>query len=410
LGIRNTQLQGNMEIRVPRPVLLTTYEERAMLEKVPRDKRTDDHCLRLATLMHGHDDFDAALAELDRVSNKKENFLALYLVGRCHLDKKNMEDNFHALEAFATAAECTPDKRQRAEMIANYGLAARRMGNIGQARGAFERALSIDPGCWRALQGLCNIDFEAGDAKQVLDRVDGLLRLGVTHAAALALCTHALARLGRAADARASLGLDQFLEDMRIKPPEPWPSIEAFNEALVDEIRANPAARRSYVGQVGRASVESLRVEELAIKRAKVAQALFSRLAKSAYKYIRHLEGADHPFAKFPASAEMNAWSITAPAQGHQSWHAHFRGWISGVYYAAIPNSVSRSAGHAGCIEFGLPEDPLIESSVTAACRRLVEPTAGMLLLFPSNIYHRTYPHGAEADRVVVAFDLIPRN
>ncbi len=41
----------------------------------------------------------------------------------------------------------------------------------------------------------------------------------------------------------------------------------------------------------------------------------------------------------------------------------------------------------------------------------LVRPEAGLLTLFPSHAYHRTYPHqqdGPDAQRICLAFDLIP--
>ena len=76
-------------------------------------------------------------------------------------------------------------------------------------------------------------------------------------------------------------------------------------------------------------------------------------------------------------------------AQGHQLAHTHPDGWVSGVYYVRIPSQVDdEDPEHAGWIEFGRPLRELIGDAEPDT--RLICPSEGQIVLFPSYVYHRT--------------------
>ena len=71
--------------------------------------------------------------------------------------------------------------------------------------------------------------------------------------------------------------------------------------------------------------------------------------------------------------------------------HIHPSAWLSGVYYVALPSSLGADDdGTAGWIEFGRPYwDFQIRAEPET---RLIEPEEGLMLLFPSYMFHRTLP------------------
>jgi hypothetical protein len=95
-------------------------------------------------------------------------------------------------------------------------------------------------------------------------------------------------------------------------------------------------------------------------------------------------------------------------AEGFELWHVHQFGWISGVYYVDIPEAVTEGDDKGGCIAFGLPDDMVGEEAAAAFGEILVRPTPGLLMLFPSHTYHRTFAHGADERRICLAFDIQP--
>ena len=59
----------------------------------------------------------------------------------------------------------------------------------------------------------------------------------------------------------------------------------------------------------------------------------------------------------------------------------------------------------AGWIEFGKPYwDFEIRAELEV---KLVQPKEGLVLLFPSYVFHRTLPFEGEEDRISIAFDIL---
>ena len=52
-------------------------------------------------------------------------------------------------------------------------------------------------------------------------------------------------------------------------------------------------------------------------------------------------------------------WATVLDQGGHQAPHVHPTGWLSGVYYAAVPEPAPGSPPDAGWIEFGRAPDEL---------------------------------------------------
>lgn len=87
--------------------------------------------------------------------------------------------------------------------------------------------------------------------------------------------------------------------------------------------------------------------------------------------------------------------------------HIHASGWLSGVYYVAVDKAVSTGdGGHEGWIEFGRPQT--LYRPTQDPRPRLVRPEEGMMVLFPSYVFHRTIPFTADAQRICIAFDICP--
>ena len=106
----------------------------------------------------------------------------------------------------------------------------------------------------------------------------------------------------------------------------------------------------------------------------------------------------------WPDSARLFGWHVILKKGGHQSLHNHPSGWLSGVIYLKVVPDLGREEG---AIEFGL-NSPFFSSDKTE--RYVIHPVEGDILLFPSSLYHRTIPFTADQDRVIVSFDVIPRN
>ena len=116
---------------------------------------------------------------------------------------------------------------------------------------------------------------------------------------------------------------------------------------------------------------------------------------------------ACHPFlANAPRRFGLSAWSIVLEGQGYQVPHIHPAAWLSSVYYVRVPDIVDAPGrGHAGWMEFVRPAADF-QCTVEPELR-LFQPREGLLMLFPSNFYHRTVPFESPQTRISVSTDVL---
>ena len=127
---------------------------------------------------------------------------------------------------------------------------------------------------------------------------------------------------------------------------------------------------------------------------------LFAEVTKQTIQALD--PGAD--FAKF--NVLLNGWANINPPGGYNSPHHHSEAHLSGVYYVDVPPSKSDAGGS---IEFLSPHpvrllSTLIRSQLFSD-RLRVRPTAGDLLIFPSQLMHWVHPNDSGKPRVTIAFN-----
>ncbi len=108
---------------------------------------------------------------------------------------------------------------------------------------------------------------------------------------------------------------------------------------------------------------------------------------------------------RWPANASLHGWFVRLVTGGHQAFHNHPFGWMSGCLYLQIPQ---QSPAGEGAIEFSLEGDgfPRLSDRPSPTFRH--EPRPGQLALFPSSLFHRTIPFRSDEERLCIAFDLKP--
>jgi ectoine hydroxylase-related dioxygenase (phytanoyl-CoA dioxygenase family) len=84
--------------------------------------------------------------------------------------------------------------------------------------------------------------------------------------------------------------------------------------------------------------------------------------------------------------------------------HVHSQGWISSCYYVRVPQVSADTTLQAGWLKLG-------ETDLQLAHRerigRMVQLREGMLVLFPSYIFHGTTAFDTDEERITVAFDVV---
>lgn len=134
---------------------------------------------------------------------------------------------------------------------------------------------------------------------------------------------------------------------------------------------------------------------------------LQEQISKKINEYIADLpHDSKHPvFSRNTGNfAFTDSWSVRLFNNGHHKSHYHSEGWLSSVFYVDIPDEVNQKG--QGWLEFGRSDDEIFGDDQADFC---VKPERGLLVLFPSFLWHGTRPFESDQQRITVAFDLIPK-
>jgi len=135
---------------------------------------------------------------------------------------------------------------------------------------------------------------------------------------------------------------------------------------------------------------------------------LKDQIAETTTSFLRYV-GIERDF-----SWKIFGWYNINRYGDHHAPHTHPKSCLSGTYYVRVPPapaSVDDPRAEPGCISFYDPRTGANMISVgpesDARATRVVRPSAGTLLIWPSPLQHYVHPNLSEEPRVSISFNLI---
>lgn len=309
-----------------------------------------------------------------------------------------------ALKAFGKSVEGKPDFAQAwSELAATYQLVE----NYAKSAETYQHSLSIDARQPASLANLGLVHLQLGDPAKALEACERCFKLDPHSMQATAVKAYSLHEVGQEEQAKALMGLDRLVLPIHLESVEGFESMERFHQALEQHLRSHrslqfePNQRTTVNGQQ---TGELLRGDKGPI------EPLEKELNSAVEQYLAQLpEEADHPYlCTRPLRWQMSLWGTILGEQGHQSPHFHPAAWVSAVYYVKVPKEVTEAGdGQEGWLEFGQapPEFHVKKSFPT----RRIQPEEGLVVLFPSYLYHGTIPFSSDEARISIAMDAVRR-
>lgn len=124
-------------------------------------------------------------------------------------------------------------------------------------------------------------------------------------------------------------------------------------------------------------------------------------------EFLRRIGSGDDPIrTRNNGSADLfSAWSVSLPPGGSHVNHVHPEGWISSACHIRFDGQGAEAETHSGYLKFG---EPGILTPRPLPPEKFVEPRRGVLVLFPSYLWHGVVPYSGAGARLTVAADLTP--
>lgn len=200
---------------------------------------------------------------------------------------------------------------------------------------------------------------------------------------------------------------ERFVMPIALDPPPGYATAPEFL-ARLDEVltglhtaRTHPADQSLRNGTQTRGNLFDRRIDEI--------QTLARALRVQIEDRVKSLpDDPNHPFLGRVGPGRIAfaaSWSVRLASSGFHINHVHPTGWLSSAFYVSLPPEVERADTNAGVLTFGVPDSTL---GLDLEPRKIVQPEAGKLVLFPSYFWHGTRPFESVAPRLTVAFDMLP--
>lgn len=128
---------------------------------------------------------------------------------------------------------------------------------------------------------------------------------------------------------------------------------------------------------------------------------------RSAYDYLRH-HGVD-----YPVHWALQGWANVNRLGDYHGLHNHPHAYLSGTYYISVPKQEKKLGERQdltpGAISF---YDPRPQANINAIAgdgqinaEHLVQPKAGMIMLWPAWLQHFVHPNHSDSPRVSISFN-----
>jgi hypothetical protein len=124
-------------------------------------------------------------------------------------------------------------------------------------------------------------------------------------------------------------------------------------------------------------------------------------------RYRTNFENSQEGFIKkWPIEYRLYGWLINMKSGGELQPHIHENGWLSGSIYINVPAKTKIDSGNL-VVALGKDSD-VTDSRLNS--KKVIDVVTGSMALFPASLMHHTIPFESEEERIVLAFDVVPKS
>lgn len=291
------------------------------------------------------------------------------------------------------------------ESLSVEATACMDLGHAEEAEAAARRGLAAYPDNGLIKRDLITSLLMQGKASDAMPFIESMRKIEPDGQQWIAYQASALRLLG--SDRYASLvDLERFVRPYRLPTPEGFDNLDDFNAAFVDTLERWHRYKTHPLDQSLRDGSQTPR--DLTSIDDPVIRAFYRALDAPIRQYTSDVgKGDDHPLTRRNTGHYRiaGAWSVKLHGGGRHVNHVHPEGWISSSYYVSVPEETKSLEDRAGWIKFG---EPPFETIPPSPPEKWIQPEAGMLVLFPSFVWHGTQPIRDGSVRITAPFDVVP--
>ncbi|TFH74675.1 tetratricopeptide repeat protein [Gammaproteobacteria bacterium LSUCC0112] len=276
-------------------------------------------------------------------------------------------------------------------------------GKLAHGRELAIRAFNADRSSFPALMTLARAALSCGEADGASAAITEALNRRPDDQHVLAMQAMVWRMTGNAGF-NALYDYSSMVRSYLIEPPAGWSTRDDYLANLAEELKAAHHYRTHPFGHSVR---QGSQLPNIFAVKTPAIQAFHQALQAPVNTHIEHLGTGPDPLRRRNTGAWQiqGIWSVMLRPGGFHVDHVHQEGWLSSAFYVELPDVVTKNNAKEGWIRFGQPGSPVQPAQ---AAQHFVKPEPGMLVLFPSYMWHGTVPFSGQQSRLTVAMDIIP--
>ncbi len=196
---------------------------------------------------------------------------------------------------------------------------------------------------------------------------------------------------------------DRFVAGFPLACPAGWKSAERYVDDLIDALDRHHQYKTHPFGQSVR---HGSQLPSINLIDDPVLKAVGEAVRGPVEAYIAKIGvGADPLRIRNRGGYKLfSIWSIRLSSSGYHVNHVHPQGWLSSACHLRFP-APGGDSDRGGWITFG---EPGVPTKPSLAPEHVVAPRRGVMVIFPSYMWHGTVPFAGEATRLSIAADCVP--
>jgi len=282
----------------------------------------------------------------------------------------------------------------------NLGTVLTELGEYQKAISCFEKSIAIEPANLNILHSLLKCRYELDDQSVFLKELDIRVKMGEINAVIGSLTSRSEIKYN-------------------IKRPNPFCN-EPLNYSLKIDLTKLCDFNDVFIKgmkKILKKNILSPQIQNLLINGNQSADNLF--LQKNYFiekikkiinleikNYRIHFKDSKEGLIKnWPTDYDIRGWLVSMKSGGKIKPHIHEFGWLSGSIYINVPAKAKKNSGNLVlCLD-----NKELEVEKVSNSKKIIDVVTGSLCLFPSSLHHYTIPFESEEERIVLAFDMIPK-
>lgn len=200
---------------------------------------------------------------------------------------------------------------------------------------------------------------------------------------------------------------DLFVDAEILTPPPHYDNLEHFLTELRRELVELHISTQQPLDQSVQGGTQT--IGNLLLNPSNAIKDYKNALWQRIERFLNRLpEDPTHPFLnrntrKFAISG---SWSVSLTTGGFHTNHVHPDGWLSGPTYVTVPSTMSaKDPQKSGWVKFG---ETSLELGERENIGKELCPQEGLSVLFPSYMWHGTYPLQSDDKRMTAPCDISP--